>query len=207
MKQTVLVWMIGVAVGLASCASAHDVGWPAKKLDALIPGAKFTPRKYKLTPEQVKTIEAKFSEENANGKLHKEDIEGTAYVGVGKDPKTGKTTTLGVVLFVDPKGPRGWMEAGIAVDPKGKLLSVRVFEHKEGKTLNDATFLKQFVGKTTKDMLHVGHDLKASGADGPAVQALASGVKRMLFVLEAAFGKPTTDGEKPTSESGSKKTS
>ena len=78
---------------------------------------------------------------------------------------------------------------GIVVNGKGELMRVHIFENREPEQLSRSDFLKQFEGKKASEKFQVGSDIQAPvGAEGSA-QAISSGVRRGLLIIEELFRK------------------
>ena len=169
--------------------NAHETEWPGEKLAAIFPKAKkFVQRNAVLTPEKVKSIEKELG-----SKLLKEDQKPVFYIPINDQKKP-----MGLVLFVDVKGPRGTIDGAVGLNMKGKIVKVAIYEHKESDAITMEKFLKQFVNKGIDDDLQIGKDIMAVKGQEDASKAVALLPKKTLVMSYALFlkRKPKTDVEK-----------
>ena len=170
-------------------SNAHETEWPGEKLAAIFPKAKkFVQRNAVLTPEKVKSIEKELG-----SKLRKEDQKPIFYIPISAQKKP-----MGLVLFVDVKGPRGVIDGAVGLDMKGKVVKVAIYEHKETDAIQSEKFLKQFVGKGIDDDFEVGKDIDAIKGQDDATKAVILIPRKTLLMSYALFlkRKPKTDVEK-----------
>ncbi len=170
-------------------SEAHETEWPGEKLAAIFPIAKkFVQRSAPLTQEKIKSIEKELG-----AKLRKEDQKPIFYIPISDQKKP-----LGLVLFVDVKGPRGVIDGAVGLNMKGKIVKVTVYEHKESDAIASEKFLKQFIGKGIDDAFKVGKDIEAVKGHEEASKAVALIPKKTLVMSYALFlkRKPKTDVEK-----------
>ncbi|HIE30413.1 TPA: hypothetical protein EYP66_24395 [Candidatus Poribacteria bacterium] len=82
------------------------------------------------------------------------------------------------------------MEINVAITPKGKLHSVSLWKHKEGKQLESNQFLKQFnEKKKPTDAFKVGEDIIAVEGAEKASQAVATSAKKGWLMFREVFVK------------------
>ncbi len=168
---------------------AHETEWPGEKLAAIFPKAKkFVQRNAVLTPEKVKSIEKELG-----SKLRKEDQKPVFYIPINEQKKP-----MGLVLFVDVKGPRGVIDGAVGLNMKGKVVKVAIYEHKETDAITSEKFLKQFVGKGIDDDFEVGKDIEVIKGQDDATKAVILIPRKTLLMSYALFlkRKPKTDVEK-----------
>lgn len=173
-------------VFMISFGWAHEAGWPGKRLSKVFPKAtRFKARQVTLTPNQIARIE-----KATGSKLGVEEKTPTFYIAYGKDEKTGKQVPIGAVIFIDAVGERGNVEINVAVSPKGKLLAVSLWKHREAKTLGDKKFLAQFhPKKKLTDPFLVGKDIVAAPGAEKASQTVATAAKKGWLMFAEVFGK------------------
>lgn len=159
--------------------SAHESGFPEKTLKAVFPSATgFTARKKSLSTAQVKRVE-----QSSGSKLHANDNPLNFYVALGKS--ADGSGVLGTVVLVDTKGPKGAIDLAIGIGRDMTIDRVVVVENKDEAGLAAAAFLDQFKGKSAKNPLSVGKDLRYTGT-AAAGEALAAAVRRGLQLLVEA---------------------
>ena len=165
---------------LATVTWADEKTLPSKKLASIFPKAeKFVAKNADLTPEKVASIE-----QEIGTKFRPEDLNPTFYVAVNEKKKP-----MGLVLFVDVKGPNGVINGGVGLDMNGKVVKVEVYKHKEVSGVADNEFLKQFIGKGVEDKFKVGEDVESIAGQPEASQAVALVPKKMLAMSYALFLK------------------
>ncbi len=170
-------------------SDAHETEWPGEKLAAIFPKAKkFVQRNVVLTKEKIASIEKELG-----SKLRQEDHKPIFYIAISELKKP-----MGLVLFVDVKGPRGTIDGAVGLNMKGKVVKVAVYEHKESEAIASEKFLKQFTDKGIDDEFKVGGDIEAVKGQEEASKAVALLPKKTLVMSYALFlkRKPKTDVEK-----------
>lgn len=169
--------------------NAHETEWPGKKLAAIFPKAKkFVQRNAVLTPDKIKSIEKELG-----SKLLKEDQKPVFYIPINEQKKP-----MGLVLFVDVKGPRGTIDGAVGLNMKGIVVKVAIYEHKESEAITAEKFLKQFVGKGIDDDFEIGKDIETIKGQDEATKAVILLPRKTLLMSYALFlkRKPKTDVEK-----------
>lgn len=175
----VLAWIF-VMVVLGPSASAHQKGWPGKRLGQAFPeAAKFTSRQATLSSDQITRIEQAIGE-----RVESEGRVPTFYPAFNKAGEK-----IGFVLFADQAGKNGAIEMGVAFDPAGKVRHVVIFTSREDKRIGKDEFLDQFHGKTVKDSLKVGADITPVAGAEKGSQAVATGVRKVLLIKQEVFGE------------------
>lgn len=177
---------------LVTAAWAAEKPLPDQKLASIFPMAeKFVPKNADLTPEKVASIE-----QEVGTKLRAEDLKSTFYVAVNDKKKP-----MGLVLFVEVKGPNGVIHGSVGLDMNGQVVKVEVYKHEEFSGIADGKFLKQFIGKGIEDKFKVNEDVEPIAGQQEASQAVALMPKKMLAMSYALFlkRKPATKAEEHTS--------
>lgn len=172
--------MIVMVLLVGPTASAHQKGWPGKRLSRTYPeAAKFTSRQAGLSAEQIGRIEQALGE-----RIEAESRAPTFYPAFNKGGEK-----IGFVLFADQAGENGPIEIGVAVDPQGRVQHVVIFSSREDKKISQTAFLDQFNGKTAKDPLKIGTDMTSVAGAEKASQAVANGVRKALLIKQEVFGE------------------
>jgi hypothetical protein len=181
----IAILMLTVTPGQAQEKKPHKkehADIPKKELKPLFPDVtSFSSRACKPSKAQQTAIEQQVGLKLSDDELHTKCV-----VALQKTPE-GKTSSVGVAWFTHVEGPKGDLEYGVAMDPKGKILRVAVYENPESKALEGKEFLKQFEGKSPDDPFKVGQDLKAADGDEKGSQLLATGIKKSALVIKATF--------------------
>lgn len=188
-QMRILLFTLSVMIIIPIYVNAHETEFPGEKLNAIFPEAKkFVPRSVSLTKEKIASIEKELGT-----KLRKEDLKPIFYIPISPEKKP-----LGLVLFVDAKGPHGTIEGSVGLNMKGKVVRVTVYEHKETDAIASEKFLKQFIGKGIDDAFKVGDDIEAIKDHEDVSAAVAIMPKKTLVMSYALFlkRKPKPDEEK-----------
>ena len=176
----VIVVMVVAAVLFSMTASAHQKGWPGKRLREAFPEAnKFTSQQVTLSADQISRIEQAIGE-----KLEPESRVPTFFPGLNKAGEK-----RGFVLFADQTGENGKIEMGVAVDTQGIIRNVVIYTSREDRRIRQPEFLDQFKGKSMKDTLKLGTDLTPVPGAEKASQAIVTGVRKVLLIKQEAFGE------------------
>ena len=164
-------------------ANVEKEALPLKELRDLFPGSeRFSSVEGLLSEDKVRDVEAVLG-----SSLLDEDRVPTFYFPVKE--VDGKLKRVGVASFATQHAPKGEMMLAIAVNTKAAVTNVRILKHKEIPKLADKDFLAQFIGKTSKDPLKVGQDIRPIPGEEAASQAVATAVRKYLLVTRAAFAK------------------
>ncbi len=184
-----ILTVIGVSTTIiffhAKASFSHDLVFPAEKLKTLFPLAQsFEQKNLYISDQQKAVLESKLG-----GSLREEDLKPSIYFAVVKTGPEARPHKAAAILFVDALGEGGKIEMGIVVSGKGELIQVHIFENKEPEKLSRPDFLKQFEGKKTSDKFQVGSDIHAPSGTERSAQAIASGARRGLLIIEELFRK------------------
>lgn len=185
----ILVFLMG---NIPLISNAHETEFPGQKLAALFPKAKkFVQKSAVLTPDKIATIE-----KGLGAKLGPEDMKPVFYLPINEENKP-----MGLVLFVDVKGPLGVIDGAVGLNMQGKVVKVAVYDHKETDAIAGEAFLKQFVGMGIDDAFKVGEDVEAVNGHEAASDAVALLPKKTLVMSYALFlkrkPKPAPDAKTP----------
>ena len=187
-RTSILLALIFFILSTSLLSNARETNGDDQKLTAIFPKAKkFVQRNPVLTPDQTVSIEKQLGI-----KLRSEDLKPVFYI-----PISEKKKPMGLVLFTDVKGPRGVIEGAIGLDMRGKVVSVKIYEHKESNAITEEEFLQQFIGMGIGDAFKVGVDVEAIDGHEDASSAIALIPKKTLVISYALFLKqePRSDAE------------
>ena len=189
----ILLALVFLILSAPLLSNAREIEHPGQKLAAIFPTAKkFVQRYPVLTPDKIASIEKELGV-----KLRSEDLEPIFYIPISEQKKP-----IGLVLFVDVKGPRGPIDGAVGLNMKGKVVKVTIYEHKESDAIASEKFLKQFIGKGIDDAIKIGKDVEAVKGHEEASKAVALIPKKTLVMSYALFlkRKPKSDVEKQPTE-------
>jgi len=164
---------------LISVVGAHEKKWPEKRLRQVYPEAQ------SFTSKQVALSSSQISELKSEGvQIGSEDRNPTFYFAQEKENQTDmRPKTLGVILFVDEVG------ANVAMGVDGRVKKIDIWEHSENSLVAKEDFLKQFIGKKSKDSFVKSKDYKpVTEAEKPS-EAIAMAVKKSLKISNLVFEK------------------
>ncbi|MFI5294305.1 MAG: hypothetical protein ACHQ0Y_04700 [Thermodesulfovibrionales bacterium] len=170
---------------ISSLGYAHDLVWPGEKLRALFPKAESFEQKNLYVSDEQKAV----IEKALGGRLPAEDLRPSIYFAAVKDRPEASPKKAAAIIFIDALGEGGKIEMGVVVSGKGDIMKVRIFENKESPKLLDQSFLKQFEGKKASESFKVGTDITAPAAMVKSAQAVASGARRGLLIINEMFRK------------------
>ncbi len=169
----------------AAHSFAHDLVWPGEKLKILFPQAEsFEQKNLYVSDEQSSRIEKALG-----SRLPEEDMKPSLYLAVVRSGPDTPLRKAAAMLFIDAYGEGGKIEMGVVVSGKGDLMKVHVFENKEPQKIVRQSFLKQFEGKKASDQFKVGADITAPPGGEKSAQAIASGARRGLLIINEMFKK------------------
>ena len=158
----------------------HEAELPGQKLVAIFPKAKkFVQRDPVLTPDQIVSIE-----KGLGVKLQPRDLKPVFYIPISAEKKP-----MGLVLFADAERPNSVIKGAVALDMRGKVVKVKIYEHQESDAIVSEKFLKQFVGMGIDDAFKVGVDIAAAEGHEDASNAVALMAKKTLVKSYALFAK------------------
>lgn len=170
---------------LVSVSFAHDLVWPGEKLKALFPQAEsFEQKNLYVSDEQRAAIEKALG-----SRLPEEDLKPSIYLAVVRSNPDSPPRKAAAMMFIDAHGEGGKIEMGVVVGGKGEIMKVYIFENKESEKLLQLQFLRQFEHKKSSDIFKVGADISAPPGRDKSAQAIASGARRGLLIINEMFKK------------------
>lgn len=94
--------------------------------------------------------------------------------------------TLGLFVFDHVIGKHLYIDYAVALDPGGRVLRVEILQYREsyGGEVRQASWLAQFVGKTSASPLAINQDIRNISGATLSSRHVTEGVKRIL----AAYG-------------------
>ena len=94
--------------------------------------------------------------------------------------------TLGLFVFDHVIGKHLYIDYAVALDPSGRVLRVEILQYREsyGGEVRQASWLAQFVGKTSASPLAINQDIRNISGATLSSHHVTEGVKRIL----AAYG-------------------
>jgi hypothetical protein len=168
-----------------SIGFAHDLVFPAEKLNTLYPEAiSFEQKDLYMSDQQRKRIE-----KNLTVSLPGEDLKPSIYFVIVKKSADAPPRKAAVIMFIDAYGKGGKIEIGVVVGRKGELMKMLLFENNESANLTARSFLKQFEGKKGSDLFIVGKDIVAPAGEEKTAQAIASGARRGVLIINELLRK------------------
>ncbi|MDA8084923.1 MAG: hypothetical protein M0024_14795 [Nitrospiraceae bacterium] len=177
--------VIAVIFTVRASADAHDLVWPGEKLKTMFPQAvSFEQKNLFVSEEQRVAIEKVLG-----SGLPAEDLKPSVYFAITRDRPDTSPRKAAAIIFMDARGQGGKIEIGLAVSGKGKLIRLHIFENMESASLTGTAFLKQFEGKERSDKFRVGSDIIAPPETVKSAQAIASGARRGLILINELFKK------------------
>ncbi|MBI5666326.1 MAG: hypothetical protein HZC49_14740 [Nitrospirae bacterium] len=178
-----LVLFLLLIISWPSASSGHDSVWPGDKLKALFPQAEsFEQKNLYVSDEQRKNIE-----DALGGKLLEEDLQPSIYFALTRSRSDAPLKKAAAIMFIDAYGKGGKIEMGVVVSGKGDLEKVLIFENSEAGSLRQTTFLEQFAGKKADAPFKTGGNITFPAGEEKAAQAIASGAKRGLLIINEMF--------------------
>ena len=188
-RVNILLALVFFLVGVPLLGNADETGSLDQKLTVIFPEAKkFVLRSPILTSNKIAAIEKELG-----AKLLAEDQKPVFHI-----PISEKKKPMGLVLFADAEGPGGIIKGAVGLDMRGKVVAVKVYEHKGLDAIAGAEFLKQFIGMGIEDVFDVGVDVEAVEGYEAASNAVALMPKKTLVMSYTLFlkGKPKPEAEK-----------
>ncbi len=184
-KLVAVVLLIFGFAGIGLPAFAHDLTWPGEKLKALFPQAEsFEQKNLYVSDAQRLNIEKALGV-----RLPEEDLKPSIYFAVVRNTPDAPPRKAGAIMFIDAHGDGGKIELGVVVSGKGDLMKVLIFENKESPKITQQAFLRQFEGKKATDQFMVGSEITAPAGTGKSAQAIASGARRGMIIINEMFKK------------------
>ena len=188
-RVNILLALVFFLVGVPLLGNADETGSPHQKLMAIFPEAKkFVLRNPILTSNQIAAIEKELG-----AKLLAEDQKPVFHIPISERKKP-----MGLVLFANAEVPNGIIKGAVGLDMRGKVVTVRVYEHKGLDAIAGEEFLRQFIGMGIDDAFRVGVDVEAVEGYEAASNAVALMPKKTLVMSYTLFlkGKPKPEAEK-----------
>ena len=180
-----LILIVELIILYPSVNYGHDLVWPGEKLKALfLQAVCFEQRNLYVSDEQRKNIEA-----SLGSKLPEEDLRPSIYLAVVRKSSDSPPKKAAAIIFIDAYGKGGKVEMGIVVSGKGILEKVLIFENNEAESIRQTLFLEQFAGKKAGDPFKTGEDISYPALEGKSAQAIASGAKRGVLIINEMFRK------------------
>ncbi|MDD4976036.1 MAG: hypothetical protein PHY93_16900 [Bacteriovorax sp.] len=162
----------------------HEKKWPEKRLRQVWPTAQsFISKQISLTPSQMTQLKTE------GVKIGSEDRIPTFYFAQVKESPSGKAKSIGIILFIDEYGDNGLMEISVAMGSDGKTKKIDLWEHTENSLIAKDDFLKQFLGKTSKDTFIANKDYQLVPNASKASEAMARAVEKALKITDIIFKK------------------
>lgn len=146
---------------------------------AAFPDAQTISKQHKdLTKSQIASIEKESGTKLGDTDFH-------SFVAYGM--QSGKRAQLGAATVVDVEGSGGPME--LVVIYTNDITIKKVTPVKGSGDVAAPAFLDQFVGKDHDQKFHVGEDIKYSGSNKAAAEAVTHALKRDILAMQTLYGK------------------
>lgn len=180
-----IIFLLMILLVFPTASYVHDLVWPGEKLKLLYEHAvSFEQKNLYLSDVQRAEIEKALGSE-----LPEEDLQPSIYLAVVKSSPDAPPKKAAAIMFIDAFGKGGKIEMGVVVGGKGELSEVQIFENNEAENLGQHSFLKQFKGKKGTDPFQTGVDVISPAGQERSAQAIASGAKRGLLIINEVFRK------------------
>lgn len=181
MRQLTIIFLLF----FVTVSFAHDLVWPGEKLKLLFPQAEsFEQKNLYVSDEQREHIEKALG-----SRLPDEDLKPSIYFAIVRSSPETTPRKAAAMMFIDVHGEGGKIEMGVVVGGKGEIMKVHIFENKESEKLLQPQFLKQFENKKSSDLFKVGADISSPAGREKYAQAIASGARRGLLIINEMFRK------------------
>lgn len=165
-------------MGISTIAYADVCVWrnPERTMTKIFPDA----GDYKTITKIISEEKRKTIEERLGGQLAAGESKDWIYYEI-----TGKRgETLGYIIADAEKGEYGVIEIVMGIFPNGKVKEIYIQRSSEkDKEFKSKEFLEQFIGKTIKDPVQIGGDIK-TGSQSTAVKAVMLGIRKMLIFYD-----------------------
>ena len=166
----------------------HETKWPEKRLRQAWPSAQsFTSKQISLSSAQISELNAELKIDGI--KIGTTDKSPTFYFAQEKTDLTGKPKNLGIILFIDEYGENGLMEISVALGSDGLVKKIDLWEQTENAAVTKDEFLKQFLGKSSKDSFVQNKDYKPAPGALKASEAVAHAVEKALKITSTIYEK------------------
>jgi Na+-translocating ferredoxin:NAD+ oxidoreductase RnfG subunit len=117
-----------------------------------------------------------------------EKLSGEKVMGRGEQVWKAQNGTqfLGFFLVDYVIGKHLVIDYAVALDPQGRVLRVEILQYREsyGGEITNEDWLKQFVGKTSRDPLEIGQDIRNISGATLSSRHVTDGIKRVLALYE-----------------------
>lgn len=185
MKFLNFIILLLMIISDPSVSAGHDSVWPGEKLKDLFPSAEsFEQKNLYVSDEQRKNIE-----DALGSKLPEEDLQPSIYLAIVRSSPDAPLKKAAAIIFIDAYGKGGKIEMGIVVSGKGILEKVLIFENNEVESIRQSAFLDQFAGKSADAPFKTGKDITFHSGQEKSAEAIASGAKRGLLIINEMFKK------------------
>ena len=136
---------------------------------AIFPGLKMDPRLMELSSDDIQAIEKKSSEKVP-----------TSHVRTFWGPDK-QAMIIDVVI-----GKHEFITYAVGISSDGKVQGIEIMDYREtfGYQVRDAAWRKQFVGKTSKDKVHLDRDIQNISGATMSCSHVTDGVRRILQTYE-----------------------
>ncbi len=169
---------MGILILMTPNSFGHQKIWPGKQLKETMPQAtRFTSQQATLNNTQIERIE-----QSLKARLGQEDLKPTFYPAYQGEEK------IGMVIFVDETGQNGIIEIGVALNRAGQISAVKILDHREKGAIKKEEFLKQFIGKSSRDILKMEEEIIPHSDAIEASKAVIRGIKKALLLKQEVFG-------------------
>lgn len=173
------VWAVPPAILVAAAAPAHATQYlsveQARHL-AFPAATHFDPANVIYTRAQVAAIEKLSGQPvRTRGEQVWRALDGTRFLG------------FFIVDYVI--GKHLVIDYAVALEPDGSVRRVEILEYREsyGFEVANADWLKQFVGKTSRDPVEIGHDIRNISGATLSSHHVTEGVKRVLALYDVCL--------------------
>ena len=178
-----------LALAWTTAATADVCVWrdPDKTMSRLFPEARdYLTITKKMTPAIVQRIEHQLGtpmDESEKGEFNFYDL---------RARRGGKAVSVGTAIALAGKGEYGVIEVVVGLDPSNAIRAVYIQRAREraNKLIESPGFLHQFVGKTVRDPLQFGSDLKKPQGADIAGEAVRLAIRKMLLFHKELAGVP-----------------
>lgn len=181
--------VIALALSWTTAATADVCVWrdPDKTMSRLFPEARdYLTVTKKMTPAVAQRIEQQLGaplDDSETGEFNFYDL---------RARRDGKAVSVGTAIALAGKGEYGVIEVVIGLDPSSAVRAVYIQRSREraNKVIQSTGFLHQFIGKTVRDALRFGSDLKKPQGADVAAEAVRLTIRKMLLFHKELAGVP-----------------
>ncbi|OYZ23573.1 MAG: hypothetical protein B7Y39_04515 [Bdellovibrio sp. 28-41-41] len=180
----ILVHSMTFLLLVCSTSIGHEKKWPERRLRQAWPQAQsFTSKQVSLTSSQISELKSE------GVQIDSKDRSPIFYFAQSKVTSGGKPQTLGLILFIDSYGANGPMEITVGLSSDGLVQKIDIWEHTENSSVTKEAYLKQFIGKSSKDPMLVNKDYQPVSEAPKASESIALAVQKALKISNVAFKK------------------